>query len=61
MCIPRKHPVILVAADERHLWDAEAHLKEPGDGLVPKVVEVKVGDAGAFDQALPSEGKGNGG
>ena len=42
-------------AYQGHLWDAQAHLKEPANRLVTQVMEMQVCDARMFRQELPGQ------
>jgi hypothetical protein len=49
MCVPHEHPGISMPTDMSHLWNAQAHLEESADRLMPEVVvpEVRQGHTGA--------------
>ena len=43
VCVTKEHPRISVTADQCNLRHTQPKLKKPTDGLVSKIVEVKVG------------------
>jgi hypothetical protein len=45
VCVPKKHPVISVAADHRNLGHEQSHFEKSGDRFMTKVVQGQILDS----------------
>ena len=58
MRVSEEHTHIPVPTDEGHFRSIQAHLEEPADGFMPKVMEVEIINPSSTLQPLPSKTEG---
>ncbi len=63
MRVAKQHPWVSVTADQGYLWNAQPHLKEAADSLMPEIVKPEISYRGVVlghsaPAPLPTQPKG---
>lgn len=57
--VPEQHPHVPVAADRGYLGHRQPKLEQPGNRLVPEIMEVQILYVGSLRQPVPCEAQRN--